>query len=368
MRMHILLILIVASLLIAACVPVQTVAVAPTPAIPMPTETAAAAVSPAPAAEVVPADVSVIPVEALMNATYSGIYDEPVTLTEGLYEGAPFVEGDASRPTVEYINGVELNGDLDGDGVDDAVVFLLERGGGSGAFTYVAAQHNRDGKPVDAGAVWIEDRIGVRSAAIENGQVVLDIIMQGPGDAACCGSHKAHKTYALQEGRLVETTVEGGELVRVSSADLDGTAWTLLQLGEGKPALPDAEVTIRFGDGQISGSGGCNSYNSSFNLGKDNPFVMTTGPVVATQKSCPDPIGNQEIAYLAALENVSRWGYVFGKLTLYYADGTDGESRLLFAPQAASETVQADTLTGQTGQWVSFTNPVEQFDLPSEDE
>ena len=50
-----------------------------------------------------------------MNATYSGIYDDPITLTEGIYEGEPFVEGDASRPTVEYIQGAERYSDLDGD-------------------------------------------------------------------------------------------------------------------------------------------------------------------------------------------------------------------------------------------------------------
>ncbi|MDH4030864.1 MAG: hypothetical protein OEU49_08450, partial [Chromatiales bacterium] len=34
------------------------------------------------------------------NATYLGIYDEPVTLRDGVFEGRPFVEGGASRPRV----------------------------------------------------------------------------------------------------------------------------------------------------------------------------------------------------------------------------------------------------------------------------
>jgi heat shock protein HslJ len=194
---------------------------------------------------------------------------------------------------------------------------------------------NRDSQPVDAGAVRIEDRIGVRSAAIEDGQVVLDIITQGPGDVACCGTHKAHKTYALQDGRLVETTPAGGELVRISAADLDGTNWTLLALDRDQPALAGAEVTLTFGDGQVSGSGGCNSYSGSFSLGDDNPLVMSIDPLTATDKSCPEPAGSQESAYLAALGSVARWGYDFGRLALYYAGGQDVESRLLFAPQAA---------------------------------
>ena len=42
-------------------------------------------------------DSSELTIEQLENATYSGIYDEPVTLTDGLYEGEPFAEGGASR-------------------------------------------------------------------------------------------------------------------------------------------------------------------------------------------------------------------------------------------------------------------------------
>jgi heat shock protein HslJ len=333
LKAHIPLFLVVASLLVAGCVPIPQASVSPIAEPNGQAETAAVKEAPTTAVAAAAAT-GVIPMEALKNATYSGIYDEPIRLTDGLYEGQPFVEGDASRPLVEYIDGTEMFGDLDGDGVEDAVVFLHESSGGSGIFTYVSAQLNRDGRPVDAGAVWIEDRIGVKSAAIEGGQIVLDIIMAGPGDPACCGTHKAHKTYVLREGRLVETTAEGGALVRVSTADLDGTGWTLLELNHDQPAIADSNVTISFHDGRITGFGGCNEYAGSFNLGEENPLVMTISPVIAPQKSCPEPVASQEAAYFTALEGVSHWGYVFGKLGLYYGDGQDGESQLLFAPVA----------------------------------
>lgn len=390
MTKRFLLLLIVTSLTATACVaPLQQAPAAPTaapspvaeaPAAPTTTPstvTEAAAIDPVPpaAAGTAPGKANAIPVEALRNATYSGIYDQPITLTDGLYEGKPEGADDPSHPTVEFIDGAELTADLDGDGADDAVVFLLERGGGSGAFTYVAAQLNRAGQLFDAGAVRIEDRIGVRSAAVEDGQVVLDLILQGPGDVACCGTHKARKTYALQDGRLVETTAAGGDLVKVSGADLDGTSWTLLAM-DGQPALADTAVTLGFQDGQMAGSGGCNSYTASFSLSVDNPLVMTTGPVSATQQTCPDPVVSQESAYFAALQKASHWGYEFGKLALYYAGGQDVESRLLFAPQAAPgastdlapELVPPPTedlamLRANPWQWISFTNPVEAFDV-----
>ena len=233
---------IATSLLLGACVALPAATPEPTPAA----GAAAVEATTTPLAEVAPVEAGAIPVEALRNATYSGIYDEPITLTEGVYEGEPAGEGDLSRPMVQYVDDAELTGDLDGDGVADAVVFLIERGGGSGAFTYVAAQLNRDGQPADAGAVRIGDRIQVKSTAIEAGQVALDIITQGPGDPACCATHQARTTYALQEGKLVETTGESGDLVKVSAADLDGTSWTLLELNADQPALADAAVTIDF--------------------------------------------------------------------------------------------------------------------------
>jgi len=176
MKTRLMPLLILAALLAGACVaPTQPALVTPAPDTSVVTHSASA--DQTPSAATAAAGASSIALEALKNATYSGIYDEPITLSGGLYEGEPYAVDDPARPTVEYIDGAELSGDLDGDGVDDAVVFLLERGGGSGAFTYVAAQLNRDGQPVDAGAVRIEDRIGVRSAAIEDGQVVLDLIL-----------------------------------------------------------------------------------------------------------------------------------------------------------------------------------------------
>lgn len=313
---------------------------------------------------IAPVDQSVLTVEELINGTYSGIYEEPVTLTEGRYEGEPFVEGSASRPIVEYINGSELYGDLDGDGIEDAVVFLVESSGGTGNFVYIAAQLNQDGQPVDAGAVLIEDRIQVKSATIENGQINLEIITEGPGDAACCKSHKADKTYTLQDGRLTDVSSEEENLERISAADLNGTSWTLLELSEEQPALADTEVTISFADGQFSGSGGCNNYTGSFSLDEDNPFVMTIGPVAATRMACPEPILNQETAYFAALEKVSLWGYDIGRLALtYFEDEQSLPKRLLFVPASTDEESSVAMLTGSTWQWIRFTDPLQQFEV-----
>jgi heat shock protein HslJ len=279
---------------------------------------------------------SVIITDTLKNASYSGIYDEPVTLTNGLYEGDSFIQGDQSRPIVQYVEGAEMYTDLDGDGATDAVVFLLDRGGGTATFTYVAAQLNKNGQPVDAGAVMIEDRIGIKSAVVEDGQVRLEIITQGPGDAACCASYKAHKTYAVIDGKLVEIAEDNQNMEQVSAADLNGTSWTLVELNYGLPAAPDIQATISFQDNQISGSGGCNLFNGSFTSGGESPLWMTVRDMAATKKSCSEPVSKQESAYFTALQNVSHWGYEFGELSLSYVDDQGNLARLRFAPQNSS--------------------------------
>ena len=91
----------------------------------------AAPAPPAPA----PAPGNQLTEDQLKNATYIGIYEESVTLTDGVYEGEPFVEGGVARPFVGFIDGSTVYGDLNGDGVDDAAVLLVENSGGSGVFT-----------------------------------------------------------------------------------------------------------------------------------------------------------------------------------------------------------------------------------------
>ena len=298
---------------------------------------------------------SVLSLQALRNATYSGIYDEPVTLTDGVYE-------EADPPvSVRYRDNATLFGDLDGDAMDDAVVFLTDSGGGSATFTYVAAQVNQNGQPVDAGAVMLEDRTQIKSATIKDNQLVLEFTTAGPGDGACCPSHLVRKTYGLQDGKLAEIADHATEPVRVSPADLDGTRWRLVELGENKPVTDAVEITIAFAGDQISGSGGCNNYTSSFTLSNDNPFLITISPIAATRMLCPEPTGSTETAYLSALGAATIWGYDFGNLVLSHGEG-EARDRLLFVPQPAAAAMDA-SLTGVTWQWVGLTDPMQQVTI-----
>jgi membrane-bound inhibitor of C-type lysozyme/heat shock protein HslJ len=278
-------------------------------------------------------DTSALTVEQLGNATYSGIYEEPVTLSEGLYEGEPFVEGGASRPTVQLIVETILYGDLNADGVDDAAMMLVENSGGSGVFNYIGAQLNQDGQPVDAGTILLGDRTQIQSAAIEDGQIVINMVTQGPEDAMCCPTLKLRTSYSVQDGALAE--VGSQEMGTVSLDDLMGTNWVLTELAPDQPLVPDTEITASFVDGTLTGSAGCNNYNAA--VSSDGGQTLTVGPAASTMMACPDPIMTQEIAYLTALQGATQWGYVTGQLVISYM-GEDGSFGTFYFASADGET------------------------------
>lgn len=270
--------------------------------------------------------------DQLKNASYGGIYDQPVTLVDGYYEGEPFVEGGASRPTATFVDGLVAYGDLNGDGMEDAAVLLAESSGGSGTFIYVAAVVNQDGQPVNAGTAPVGDRPQLKSLASQNGQIVMEIVTQGPDDPMCCPTLKVRKTYSLQDGQLVEVGSE--ELGQVSLQDLMGTSWTVEQLDFDQSVQGDEPITAEFADGQVAGSGGCNRYNAP--VSSDDAQSLAAGPAISTLMACPQPSMTQEMQYLTALQNTMQWSYYIGKLALTYQqdDGSIGTLVLLPSPSS----------------------------------
>jgi len=85
-------------------------------------------------------------IEAIGNATFSGIYKLPLTLVNGQWKGEPLAPGGASRPTAGLASDFYLSGDIDGDGREEAIVILWENSGGTGSYSYVAVAGWRDGK------------------------------------------------------------------------------------------------------------------------------------------------------------------------------------------------------------------------------
>jgi len=270
----------------------------------------------------------------LANASYSGIMSEPVTLTDGRWEGEAYVEGGAARPVVSLIDHFILSGDLDSDGADDMAALLWESSGGSGTRLYLAAMgvHNED--VANLATTLIGDRVQVLSGAIVNGLVSLHVIRVGPGDAACCPTEKARVTWALRQGSLA---LAGEEIAgTLSLADLENVEWVLVELGRDQPLPTDAKITLAFGDGRASGHSGCNTYFAGTIASA--PGELAFNGMGATRMACPEPVMDLERRYLKTLAGMSRYSFLAGRLVLG-CDTDEGPQTLVFAQQAGSEEV-----------------------------
>ena len=137
------------------------------------------------------------------RTTYSGILDGPVTLTDGRYEGAPYVEGGAIRPVVKLLASPRAAADLDGDGHVEQAVLLVADLGGSGTFVYLAMIPGQSiaGRPVPA--VFVGDRVRVSAIEIVTGEIRVEFLDFAPGDAMCCPTLRRRAAWVLREGELL---------------------------------------------------------------------------------------------------------------------------------------------------------------------
>lgn len=114
------------------------------------------------------------------DATYL-MSGEPVTLTDGYAETENFM-GAASKTIVRYF-GNEARGDLDGDGLEDAVFLLTQDAGGSGTFFYlVGALRTPTGTWNGTHAVLIGDRIAPQSTEFRDGLVIVNYADRAAGE------------------------------------------------------------------------------------------------------------------------------------------------------------------------------------------
>lgn len=107
-------------------------------------------------------------------------------------------------------------GDLNGDGLGDAVVPIGLNFGGTGQFMHLTAVLNQGGKPVQAAPATygIGDRTQVQSLQIEQERIFLEALISGPNDPACCGTTPQKMT--------LEYAPQGFRLLRLVSGAADG--------------------------------------------------------------------------------------------------------------------------------------------------
>jgi len=134
---------------------------------------------------------------------------------------------------------------------------------------------------------------------------------------------------------LLDIKFDGGTMrFTAQPSGLAGTAWVVTAYNNGREAvvslLDGTAITAEFGaDGSLSGSAGCNRYNTSFQTTADGGF--SAGPTATTRMLCPTPEGimEQEQAFIAALESAATYQVRGDTLEMRTADDA---LALMFAP------------------------------------
>jgi heat shock protein HslJ len=135
-----------------------------------------------------------------------------------------------------------------------------------------------------------------------------------PGWVLCIPAHEG-------DGKETMNASENTPSQPAISPGLIGTAWLLTELNA-QPVLDEPAVTATFSDdGQLSGSSGCNTYSTGYERSPDDNSMTVNPAIAATMMACPEPIMQQEQAYLIALGTTTAYRIEGDELTLLDSNG-----------------------------------------------
>ena len=98
---------------------------------------------------------------------------------------------------------------------------------------------------------------------------------------------------------------------------LDGTSWELYAISKHFP-INGSHITIKFEEGQVSGSSGCNSYGGEYQVSGDK---IEIGMLMSTLMACADPaMMEQETMFVQFLGEAQRFELADGQLLIYWTE------------------------------------------------
>ena len=274
--------------------------------------------------------------DEVAQATFTGFEQlgGQVTLREGKWEGEPFSTEGGARPSLTLARGFRLAGDLDGDGVEEAVVALAESTGGTGTRSYLAVVKRAALAVRHVATAELGDRVLLRSARLAKGadgvaRIEARVVRAGQGDALCCPGEVADVAWTFSGGGLAPAgaaTIVG----RFTLATLGGGTWVLRGWDLDQPAPEQPEVTLAIDGDRIVGSSGCNRYFAKATMKASPPGQLEVGELAGTRLACPEGTMEIENRYRRLLARVERASFLAGQLVLVYRDQRGGFGALRF--------------------------------------
>jgi heat shock protein HslJ len=141
--------------------------------------------------------------EELANTSYLNEFAQTgvVQLVNGQYR-EPIAEDSATELIVMLTNHTAF-GDVAGDNAENAIVVLVSQPGGSGSFYDLAVVHKQDEALTNMASIRLGDRVQIKNMWVENGDIVVEMLTQGPDDPMCCPSQFVRNYYGLESGELI---------------------------------------------------------------------------------------------------------------------------------------------------------------------
>ncbi len=134
-------------------------------------------------------------VEKLKNAEYFFLAKGSIKLTNGTYE-------DQATKRIYTLSDVVAYGDLNKDGVKDAVTALTVSIPNTGNFSYLVVLVNEAGLPKNISAEFMGPQVKVKTLKINPDNSIEAVMDQyQAGDPECCPSLKITRTYQLKSNQ-----------------------------------------------------------------------------------------------------------------------------------------------------------------------
>ena len=140
----------------------------------------------------------------LFNSTYRSPDWGEYQLVDGVYYRTPPTLQESPESYTTRIQDPVFYGDINADGLEEALVILNTQNGGSGHFIELAAVLDQNGSAYNVSTVYLGDRVAIESGKVENGTIVLNMRVQGPNDGLCCPSQSATWNYVLNGNQLTK--------------------------------------------------------------------------------------------------------------------------------------------------------------------
>lgn len=146
----------------------------------------------------------------LSNLEYYHSYCEvPMKLTDGVFQWIDDFPCN-QEPTFGFFfqiyNGKIAIGDLNSDTKNDAAVVLTTNYGGSGNFRELAVVMNQNGVFKHVVSTDLGDRVIVNEISIQDDRILLDMVVHGLDDGACCPTQPAQKIFQFDvvKNKIIE--------------------------------------------------------------------------------------------------------------------------------------------------------------------